>query len=199
MIEKPHSPSCDRNKEPILKLLKGVIGPNDQRLLEVGSGTGQHAVSFSPYFPNLKWFPSDILQNHVGIKQWIKDSHAPMVQNPIEYEVGKSTFPKNNFDLVFTANTFHIMSWELDQVLMMQLGENLKKGARFLIYGPFNYNGKFTSESNEAFEKWLKQRDPLSAIREFGEVCQCMEQAGFTLERDYEMPANNRTLLFKKG
>lgn len=197
-MTKPFSPACERNRIPILKVMQGLITSNDQRLLEVGSGTGQHAVYLAPHFPHMIWVTSDVKENHYGIQQWLEESGAPNIIGPGEFQVGEDKFPNGNFDIVFTANTFHIMHWYQCEELMDMLGKNLNAGAKVLIYGPFNYNGKFTSPSNEEFDESLKKRDPLMGIRDFEEVVRYMEKRAFGLLKDNEMPANNRLLVFEK-
>lgn len=197
-MTKPFSPACERNREPILKVLKDVISPEDRKLLEIGSGTGQHAVYLAPHFPHMIWVTSDVRENHAGIKMWLEESGAPNIIGPGEFQVGKDDFPQGNFDVVFTANTFHIMNWKECKTLMKMLGQNLQEGSQVLIYGPFNYQGKFTSQSNADFDASLKERDTLMGIRNIEDVTTNMRKNGFLLSQDYEMPANNRLLLFLK-
>ena len=150
MIDKPYSPACDRNKEPILEVLKEVVAPFNKNLLEIGSGTGQHAVFFAPHFKHLTWVTSDLEINHQGIKMWLSEFKISNIIGPIEFEIGKTPFPKqtkrsnhriNTFDLIFTANTFHIMSWKECKTLLKMWGNTLHEGYQVLIYGPFNYEG----------------------------------------------------------
>lgn len=197
-MTKPFSPACERNRIPILKVMQEIITSDDQRLLEVGSGTGQHAVYLAPHFPHMIWVTSDCKENHYGIQLWLEESGAPNIIGPGEFKVGDDHFPNGNFDVVFTANTFHIMPWYLCEELMDMLGKNLNAEAKVMIYGPFNYNGKFTSPSNEEFDQSLRERDPLMGIRDFEEVVRYMEKRAFRLLKDHEMPANNRLLVFKK-
>lgn len=195
---KPYSSSCERNSIPIISVLKEVISDKYKRLLEVGSGTGQHAVSIAPEFPWITWTCSDVKSNHVGINLWLEELNVPNVKGPLEFEIGKDSFPSGNFDLVYTANTFHIMDWEKVELFMKLCGENLKSDALVIIYGPFNYNGKYTSQSNADFDVWLKERNLLSGIRSFEDVNKNMLLNEFILLNDFEMPANNRTLVFRK-
>lgn len=197
-MEKPFSAACERNRIPILKAMKEVISLDAQRLLEIGSGTGQHAVYLAPHFPHMIWVTSDIKENHQGIQMWLDESGAPNIIGPGIFKVGEDDFPNGDFDVVFTANTFHIMGWAECLELMDLLGSNLRAGAMLLIYGPFNYHGKFTSQSNAEFDESLKSRHPSMGIRDFEEVNACLNQNGFTLLKDYEMPANNRFLVFRK-
>ncbi len=198
-MEKPFSPSCERNQQVILEVLKTVVDPSDKNLLEIGSGTGQHAVFMAPKFMHLIWHTSDLIQNHDGIFMWMNESSANNIQKPIEYQAGKTQFPKVNVDIVYTANTLHIMSWENVQQLIIQLGESLLEGNQIFIYGPFKYGGKFTSESNANFDVWLKQQNYFSGIRDFESVVSLMLKAGMSLVSDIEMPANNRILHFVKN
>jgi cyclopropane fatty-acyl-phospholipid synthase-like methyltransferase len=198
VMEKPYSMACDRNRDPILKVMKEVISADDRKLLEIGSGTGQHAVYLAPHFPHIIWVTSDVKANHKGIQMWLDESGAPNIIGPGEFEVGKNDFPMGNFDIVFSANTFHIMHWKECKTLMKLMGRNLREGTQVLVYGPFNYNGKFTSASNEEFDKTLKAKDPQMGIRNFEDVITNMKKNGFLLSKDYEMPANNRLLVFMK-
>ena len=205
-MDKPFSPSCERNQEFILEVLKKYLVNAKGNLFEIASGTGQHAVYLSRYFPEINWFCSDLKDKHDGIKIWLDEELKnrelnKQVQNLkqiFHYEVMNTPFPKGDFNFLFTANSFHIMSWEHVQYLIREAGQNLKKDSLFFIYGPFNYNGEFSSESNAKFELWLKARNPLSGIRDFEKVCETMNQSGFSLLADHEMPANNRILVFEK-
>jgi SAM-dependent methyltransferase len=195
---KPTAPACERNKEPILLVLKQIIKPTDRCLLEIGSGTGQHAVYFAPSFPQLRWVTSDLLEQHAGIKMWLAEAQSGNIVGPVEFEIGKNDFPKGPFDLVYICNVLHIASWEKDQILFSMLGESLQSGAQVIIYGPFNYHGAFTSESNKEFDQWLKSRDPSSCLRNFEDIVEELRKHKLELVKDFEMPANNRILHFKK-
>jgi cyclopropane fatty-acyl-phospholipid synthase-like methyltransferase len=195
-VNKPVSPACERNRGPILEVLQKTITRADQRLLEVGAGSGQHAVDFAPHFPWLEWHPSDLGSELAGMSMWFSESRIPNIQKPVRLDVSTDDFPKLKFDLVFTCNTLHIMSWKSCKSFFKLLGNRLREGSRVVIYGPFNYHGTFTSESNQKFDQWLKERDPASGIRHFEDVNKALEKAGFVLLHDYEMPANNRTLVY---
>ncbi len=196
---KPYAASCERNKEAILHVLKRSISYEYKNLLELGSGTGQHAIFFAEQFPQLNWTCSDQLEHHHGIKLWLDEAKLANTSGPIEYEIGKDDFPEGDFDVLFTANTFHIMSWDKCQKFIDHCGENLKKNALIIIYGPFNYGGEYSSHSNAQFDIWLKGISDQSAIRDFEEVDAWMNKQGFKLVEDAEMPANNRVLVFKKA
>lgn len=197
-MTKPFSAACDRNKDPILGVLKEHITHDHKRVLEIGSGTGQHAVYFAGHFPFLEWYPSDVKSQHAGMLEWFKEFRIPNIMSPLKFEIGKDEFPKLKFDVVFTANTLHIMHWKECKTLIKMLGHRLREGSLAMIYGPFNYNGEFTSESNREFDQTLKSRDPLSGIRSFEDVNNNMVKNGFELLEDHEMPANNRMLVYRR-
>lgn len=197
-MNKPFSPACERNREPILAVLKEFITNDDRRLLEVGSGTGQHAAYFAPSFPQVEWHPTDVAGNLAGIRLWVKEANVHNIMTPVRMEIGKDEFPKLKFDLVYTANTFHIMHWKECKSLMKLFGHRLREGSRVFIYGPFKYEGAYTSESNEFFDQELKARDPSSGIRAFEDVHNNMEKNGFELLADHDMPANNQMLIYRR-
>lgn len=193
----PFSPAADRNKQPILECLKDLVS-NGETVMEVGSGTGQHGVFFAKELDGIRWVFTDRSENHSTIRSYIELSNGHMLEGPIDYEVGVDKFPLKKVDLVYSANTFHIMSWKQVKTLIKEMGKVLISGNRVLVYGPFNYRGEYTSKSNEEFDFMLKQRDPKSGIRNFEEVKKQMDDKGFRLLKDYEMPANNRLLAFIK-
>jgi cyclopropane fatty-acyl-phospholipid synthase-like methyltransferase len=196
--EKPFSPACERNQQPILEVLKQVIDEQDRRLLEIGSGTGQHAVFMAPHFPQVQWYPTDVQVNLKGIKLWLDEAGVPNIQKPQRVEIGKDELPKLKFDVIFTANTFHIMHWKEVKSLIKQFGGRLREGARVVIYGPFKYGGNFTTQSNEEFDQSLKAKDPMSGIRSFEDVNNNMIKNGFELVMDVAMPANNQMLVYRR-
>jgi cyclopropane fatty-acyl-phospholipid synthase-like methyltransferase len=197
-MEKPYSASCDSNKAPILEVLYKTILPSDRRLLEIGSGTGQHAVYLAPKFPQLEWYPTDLSSNLSGMNLWFKEARIATIQKPIRLDVSKDDFPKLKFDVVFTANTLHIMHWKDCKAFMKLLGHRLREGSRAIFYGPFKYQGEFTSPGNAEFDLSLKAKDPLSGIRAFEDINNNMIKTGFELIEDYDMPANNRTLVYQR-
>lgn len=197
-MKKNFSEAAERNKNPILAVLKEVIAEGDRRLLEIGAGTGQHAIHMAPQFPHLAWFPTDVGESLQELKRAVTEARISNIELPSRVVIGKDDFPKLKFDIVFTANTFHIMHWKECKTLMKLLGHRLREGSRVVIYGPFKYNGAYTSESNELFDESLKERDPLMGIRSFEDVNNAMVKNGFELIDDVDMPANNRTLVYRR-
>ena len=194
---KPFAESCEQNKQPILQVLKHYLG-DVETLLEIGSGTGQHAVFFAGQFPHLDWICSDREENHTGINAWLADADAQNLQGPLLLDVEQSQWPVDKVDAVFSANTVHIMGWPSVVKMFEGIGRVLAKRGVFCLYGPFNYNGEFTSDSNARFDLWLKDRDPVSGVRDFEALQQLAEQAGMVLVHDHAMPANNRILAWQK-
>lgn len=195
---KKEETACDRNQGPILEVLKEVISPENKNLFEIGSGSAQHAIFMAPHFPDIFWTTSDVVANAKLIKENLAAAKIPNIKGPFQFEVGKDDLPRVPYDLIFTANTFHIMSWKNCKTLMKAMGTRLREGSQVIIYGPFNYNGTFTSESNAQFDKMLKEKNPESGIRSFEDVNNNMIKNGFALYKDYEMPANNRTLVYTR-
>lgn len=194
---KPYSESCVQNRDPILAVIQPLFSDR-KNILEIGSGTGQHAVYFAEKMPQLTWHTSDTNENHAGIYQWLDDADLSNTKPPLELDVSNSVWPEKKFDGVFSANTAHIMHWPMVVDFIEGAGKVLGKDGLFVLYGPFNYNGEFTSESNARFDLWLKERDPKSGVRNFEDLNQLAEKAGMNLKHDYEMPANNRILCWQK-
>jgi cyclopropane fatty-acyl-phospholipid synthase-like methyltransferase len=193
---KPYSDACDRNREPILEVLRRHFSDR-HRVLEIGSGTGQHAVHFAAALPQLIWQPSDRNEHLAGIRVWLDEARLPNVPAPLTLDV-RGPWPRARFDAVFTANTLHIMSWEEVQALFAALPAVMTDDAVVAIYGPFNYGGAFTSPSNAAFDATLRRRSPHSGIRDFEAVDQLAQSIGLKLAQDCAMPANNRTLVWQR-
>lgn len=184
---KPFSEACERNRAPILAVLQRVLR-HSRKVLEIGSGTGQHAAYFSSGLPHLAWQASDVAANLAGIREWGAD--------PIELDVD-GAWPEIDADAVFSANTCHIMS--LPQVQRMFAGlERIGTLATVCIYGPFNYGGKPTSESNARFDAMLRGRDPASGLRDAEKIIDLGRTSGLRLAEDNQMPANNRLLVFAR-
>jgi len=197
MIDKPFSESCEQNREPILAVLREVFADRS-RLLEIGSGTGQHAVYFGAELPHLRWQTGDVPQYHPGIRLWLAEAALPNVLAPIALDVNDGGWHSGRYDAVFSANTLHIMGWPEVERFFAGVGAVLEAGGVLVVYGPFNYGGAFTSDSNARFDGWLKSRDPASGVRDFEAVnaLACAQQ--LVLTRDIAMPANNRSLIWEK-
>jgi len=194
---KQYSKACDENREPILAVIREAFA-DAHTVLEIGSGTGQHAVYFARQLPHLSWQPSDLVENHASINAWRDDAGIENVLPPIELDVTSDTWPSRKYDGLFSANSTHIMGWEAVQCMFDGIGRLLQKDARCCLYGPFNYGGTFTSISNRQFDSWLKQRDPASGIRDYEAIAELADACGLELESDNEMPVNNRLLVWKK-
>lgn len=194
---KPYSESCDQNREPILSVIEPLFRSSRQ-VLEIGSGTGQHAVYFAARMPHLTWHTSDRPGNHAGIRAWLDEAALPNTTGPLALDVMSSPWPDIEIDAVFSANTTHIMHAEEVVALFEGVGRLLRKEGLFCLYGPFNYGGNYTSESNARFDEWLHERDPLSGIRDFDDLDRLAGQVGMHLVDDFAMPANNRILCWRK-
>lgn len=192
----PFSQACENNKQPILNILKPLFNKGDT-VLEIGSGTGQHANFFAEQMPTINWQPSDREMNLQYIQAW--QQAKPLVNNlpPLTLDIDEA-WPTINTNHVFTANTLHIISFSQVETLFTKVAELLNKKNLFIIYGPFNYDGAYTSESNEGFDEFLKSRDPLSGIRDFESIVALAEGLSLIFKKDHAMPANNRCLVFEK-
>jgi len=200
-MNKPFSQACENNKQPILNILTTVFS-NTKHVLEIGSGTGQHAAFFGQHLLDLIWQTSDLPINHPAINLWLDEAALANVQRPIVIDLNKPwPVASNNLpiDGLYTANTLHIISWPLVVKFFEGIEQNLAVKASVCIYGPFNYQDKFTSESNANFDLWLKDRDINSGIRDIEAILLLATSAGLTLIDDHAMPANNRLLVFSKA
>jgi len=193
---KPYSAASARNREPILEQLRTFFADR-RRVLEIGSGTGQHAVYFAAALPGLVWQTSDRAENLDGIRSWLHEAALPNTPDPIELDV-TATWPDVRFDAVFSANTLHIMAWPEVQAMFAALRHVTMADARLAIYGPFNQDGRFSSDSNAAFDASLKSRVAHMGIRDAADVDALAAAAGFDLLDDIAMPANNRLRLWQR-
>lgn len=195
MNDRPFAPACERNQAPIFDALSQHL-PKSAQILEVGSGTGQHAVYFTARRPSWQWQCSDLAENLPGIQAWLAD--APALPAPIALDVmDEHGWPTQAYDAVFTANTLHIMPWPAGVRLIAQLPRVLKPRGLFIAYGPFNYAGEFTSPSNAEFDAMLRARAPHQGIRDFERVDEHATGAGLRLVQDHPMPANNRLIVWQ--
>lgn len=192
---KPYAESCEKNKVPILAELKEIFAGHE-RVLEIASGTGQHAVYFGRELPHLTWQTSELVHHHAGIKDWLDEAQLPNVLPPLAIDVNDNIWPVNSVDAIFNANTVHIISWPEVELMFAHISRIIDPGGCVCLYGAYNYGGKFTSESNARFDEWLKSRDPQSGIRDFEKVNQLATSHGLNLLRDIEMPSNNRLIVW---
>ncbi len=195
--DKPHSAACERNREPILEVLREAF--RDARdVFEIGSGTGQHAVHFAAHLPHLRWQTSDRADNLPGIRAWLADATLPNTPAPVELDVAQDDWPTRACDAVFSANTLHIMSWNEVERMFAGIAACLRAGGVLAIYGPFNVDRRFTSDSNEAFDRALRAAAPHRGIRDTAEVDALAARHGLVLVADHAMPANNRCRIWRR-
>jgi cyclopropane fatty-acyl-phospholipid synthase-like methyltransferase len=194
---KPYSKACDNNRVPILNEIAPLF-QTCKHVLEIGSGTGQHAVFFVEQIPTLQWQTSDCIENHAGIIQWIEESHLSNIEYPIKLDVTTDAWPGRQFDAVFTANTCHIMHWHEVVAMFKGVRDILSVGGLFVIYGPFNYQNNYSSESNERFDRMLRERDPGSGLRNYESIILLAKDNSLEFINDVAMPANNRLLVLKR-
>lgn len=196
MTPKPYSAASERNREPILAVLREWFADR-REVLEIGSGTGQHAVHFAVAMPHLIWQCSDRAENLPGIRLWLDEAKLPNTPTPLELDV-MDAWPSRRYDAIFSANTLHIMAWQEVEQLFFALAGVTANDARIAIYGPFNSDGRFSSESNAAFDRDLKMRGAHMGIRDTSAVDALATAAGFDLMEDVAMPANNRLRLWRR-
>jgi SAM-dependent methyltransferase len=191
------SEACERNKGPILRILTNAFA-RSRTVLEIGSGTGQHAVHFATHLPHLAWQPSDRPEYLPGLSERIAHEGLPNLRPAIELDVRSLPWPVGRVDAIFTANTLHIMEWAAVEDLFRGIGAVLNAPGVFCVYGPFRYGGGYTSASNAQFDEYLRARDPLSGIRDFEDVNILSSEQGLHLLDDHAMPANNQLLVWHK-
>lgn len=195
---KPCCEACERNKYAIEGALRNIFEkPGD--VLEIGSGTGQHAVHFAARLPHLTWHCSDLPDRHAGINAWIDESALENVVRPIAMDVSGPGWPTRKYAYAFSSNTAHIMSWPKVELMFSGLSGVLVQQARFALYGPFNVDGQFTSDGNRKFDQALRAEDPNMGIRNLEDVAKLAADCGFSLSDNLSMPANNRLLVFAKA
>lgn len=193
----PFSQAAENNKIPIREVLdRHLQGAGS--LLEIGSGTAQHAVYFAAHFPNVLWQATDIPISIDNVRQRIFAADLPNLAPPLALDVNQQPWPVASFSVVFTANSLHIMCAASVENFFATVGQHVDAGGKLLIYGPFKYGGDFTTESNARFDLWLKDRDPLSGIRDFEWIRDLACASGFSLLEDNAMPANNQMLVWSK-
>jgi cyclopropane fatty-acyl-phospholipid synthase-like methyltransferase len=192
------SEACERNKDPILQILRGAFLAS-RHVLEIGSGTGQHAVYFARQLHKLLWQASDTGEYLAPLRARLEQEGAANLPAPLELDVRRHPWPVRGIDSVFSANTLHIMGWPAVEDFFRGAGALLGAGGVLCVYGPFRYAKRYTSASNEAFDDYLRARDAASGIRDFEAVNALAAREGLTLDADHDMPANNRTLVWRRG
>jgi SAM-dependent methyltransferase len=195
---KQFSPSCERNKEPILAVLRGIFTAPGL-VLEIGSGSGQHAAHFARGLPLLTWQPTDIAENLPSIAAWGAEAGLPNLSEPLVLDLFADDWPVKQAQAVVCINTIHIVSWQGVECLFAGAGRVLAPGGILYVYGPYRYAHRPLEPSNEDFDRWLKARDPASGVRPFEDVDRLAGQNGLVLTGDRAMPANNRSIWWQKG
>lgn len=190
------SPAAERNREPILAVLKRHV-PEEARVLEIGAGTGQHAVYFSERLTVSSWLPTELPGQLPKLRARIEREGGPSLLEPVAVDVMEQPWKLEPVDVIFTANTAHIMPWPNTLALLEEAAHLLTAGGKLVIYGPFMYAGRHTAPSNEAFDRSLKLRDPEMGVRDAELLVRHAAAAGFELIEDAGMPANNRTLILQ--
>jgi cyclopropane fatty-acyl-phospholipid synthase-like methyltransferase len=198
MTHKPFSQACENNKDPILQVIKTVFC-QPTTVWEIGSGTGQHACYFARQLPYIEWQPTDKSAYIPGISLWQEEAQLANLKPPLTLDVTDAVWPCNKIDALFTANTLHIMSQYEVQTFFDRLTAYLNANASVCIYGPFNYNGNYTSDSNACFDQWLQSQNTLSGIKNFEDIMFSARAIGLELVNDVAMPANNRLLVLQNN
>lgn len=196
LMDLPCSDACERNKGPILEVLRAAFADRT-RVVEIGSGTGQHAVHFARHLPQVQWQPTDRAEYLPDLAARIAAEGPPNLASPVELDVLQEPWPDVRGDAAFSANTLHIMSWPAVEAFFAGLPRVLERGGVLAIYGPFRYGGQYTTDSNAAFDAMLRERDPQSGLRDFEAVNALAEAAGLALVADHAMPANNQLLVWR--
>jgi len=191
------SPSTERNRGPIRDVFKRLFN-GDGLLLEIGSGTGQHAAYLAKEFPAYQWQPTDLSENLDSINAWAAESGAGNILPAITLDLAKPDWPVEQCDVLVCINTIHIVAWPLVENLFRGAGRVLKPGGAMYVYGPFEYSDRPLEPSNADFNAWLKDRDPQSGIRKFDELNRLAVETGLVLKGDVAMPANNRSIWWRK-
>ncbi|HEY8569144.1 DUF938 domain-containing protein [Microbulbifer sp.] len=194
-VKLPDAPSTGRNREPILEQLQRLL-TSSRRVLEVGSGTGQHAVYFAPHLPHLLWQTSERAQNLHEVQAWLASSPADNLPPPLLLDV-TGDWPQLRVDTLFTANTLHIMPASAVEVFFARLPQVLEPGGQLIVYGPMKIAGDYIGPGNADFDVWLKERDPLRGIRDLEWLDQLAEAQGLRRTENNFLPANNQLLVWR--
>jgi hypothetical protein len=194
----PFSQAAENNKIVIGDVLLGAFS-SCKLVLEIASGTCQHAVHMGALMPNVIWQTSDLAENHDGIIDRLALEAGENVRRPLALDVAQNDWQVGEVEGVFAANAVHIMSWQHVEALFSGLENHLATGGILALYGPYKYGGEFTTESNARFDQWLKDRDPQSGVRDFEAVDGLAQNIGLQLQADHKMPANNQLLIWRRG
>jgi len=190
-------PAAERNKAPILSMLRRAL-PAAGTVLEVAGGSGQHAAFFAEHLPRITWQATEQPGALAGMQAWREECGAPNLPPPLALDINQSPWPVERADAVVCINAVHIIPWPAVQNLVQKGAKLLAPGAVFFLYGPFRYRNRALEPSNESFDMWLRQQDPRSGLRELESVDALMEENGLCLAADEAMPANNRSVWWRK-
>jgi SAM-dependent methyltransferase len=193
-----YSPAAEKNKAPILEALRARLAPA-ARVLEVGSGSGQHALHFTEALPELRWQPTEHPEVMSALEANLGAAGREAILPPLALDLAAGPWPAGPFDAVYAANVMHIVSVPLGEALIRGAASVLGAGGQLLLYGPYRFEGAFTTESNAEFDQWLKARDPASGVRDFEAVVAVAEASGLVLEDNRAMPSNNQLLCFRRA
>ncbi len=191
----PFSEACERNKGPILEVLRIAFADRAQ-VLEIGSGTGQHAVHFAAHLTHLAWHPTEQLAYLPDLASRVKREGTRNLRQPTVLDVKQTVWPLRSVDAIYSANTLHIMGWTEVEAMFRGVDAVLSPQGIVCVYGPFRYDGAYTSESNRDFDRMLQERDPLSGLRDLKELSALAARHALRLRIDHDLPANNRLLEF---
>jgi len=196
---KQHAPATSRNRDSIRDVLAREL-PSQGTVLEIASGSGEHAVYFAGAFPALRWQPTDASEAALAsIAAWRAEAALPNLQAPVALDVVAATWPITAADAIVCINMVHISPWEATLGLFAGAARVLAAGALLYLYGPYRFDGAFTAESNAAFDQSLRSRDPRWGVRDVGELEAAARPHGLVRRGTIAMPANNHSLVFRRS
>jgi len=197
MDGKRHAPATARNREPIREVLAREL-PRQGTVLEIASGSGEHATYFARAFPELAWQPSDGSEAALAsIAAWRAEAQLPNLRAPVALDVTAASWPVTHADAILCINMIHIAPWEATLGLFAGAARVLPAGALLYLYGPYRFGGAFTADSNAEFDRSLRSRDPRWGVRDVDELEAAARPHGFVLRETIAMPANNHSLVFR--